>query len=230
MTTENTTTTTTSAAAAPPPPAATILGEPAAKPDASKTVAPDTTATKQDETKADANKTDTKAKEGEAKPDAAKDAAPTDLQLKLPDGVQADAALLDGFKATAKELGLDSAKAQKVLDLYVKAQTDAQQKWIAEVEGWRQQVKADPEVGGQNFEASNAKARRWIAKYGSPEMAEVFNSTGAGNHLSVFRAISRAGGDLAEDSVAGATGGGGKKLSAEEEKLRLSYPSMFPKE
>lgn len=221
------------------PPVNTILGTPEQKPattdgDAGTNTG---TATQDGSKKNEGEKKPETAPgtEGEKKPEATKDAAPpAEIVLKLPDGVQADPKLLDGFKAMWKEEGLEGAKAQKVLDFYVKAQNAAVQQadeaFVKQVEGWAQAVKTDKEVGGANFEPSLQSAKKFIAKFGGgPELTKVLNESGLGNHPDLFRVFARAGKALAEDSIAGSSTAV-PRLSSHEEKLRISYPSMFPKE
>jgi hypothetical protein len=54
---------------------------------------------------------------------------PVEVEFKVPEGVKPDDALIAQFKPIAKELGLKSEGAQKLVDLYaatVKAQGEAQ--------------------------------------------------------------------------------------------------------
>lgn len=138
---------------------------------------------------------------------APEEGTPAEVEVKLPDGVQADPELLKGFVATAKEIGIDSAKAQKVLDLYVAAQTQAQQKadadWAKQLQEWKDQVGADKELGGEGMKANLAAAKKAVARFGTPELAQVLDSSGLGNHPELVRLLARAGKALAEDSVAG---------------------------
>jgi hypothetical protein len=164
-------------------------------------------------------------------------AAPAELELKFADGVQVDKAFLDGFKPLAKDLGLDSPKAQKFADFLVGYQKSAGEQQAkaqtAAVEQLKQKytdaAKADKEYGGANFDASVALARKALVRFGTPELQKALADHGMENHPELIRWAVRVGKAIAEDSVAGtqttATGG---KPSAEEV-LKQTYPTMFPK-
>lgn len=162
----------------------------------------------------------------EAKPTA----APAALELKLPDGFTADEGLLTGFKGLAGEFGLDSAKAQKLIDLYVgtetarvKAQAEAFQTQVAE---WAKAVETDKELGGANLPQTKAFASQAVQRFGGAPLVEFLNNVGLGNHpvlVKTFAAIGRA---LADDSIAG---GVGASPAPQKDPLELLYPTMFQK-
>lgn len=154
--------------------------------------------------------------------------AAAELELKLPDGFKADDARVTAFKATAKELGLDSAKAQKLFDLYATQQAESLK--VAEAEGqklhqgWLDAQKGDAEIGGEKLPASINNARRAIAKYGTPELRAFLNDTGVGDHPELLRFVSRVGAAMREDSVGGTAAAAGSTNDAAT-KLRNLYPN-----
>jgi hypothetical protein len=154
--------------------------------------------------------------------------APADIDLKLPEGFAADEALQGDFKGAAKAAGLDSAKAQALFDVYAKAQATAEAKqaedFAKQRSDWVSAVKADPEIGGDNLQASVLAANRAVAKLGGPELHQLLNATGLGDHPLLVRAFARAGALLAEDSIAGTTGGG-PQGDAETARLKALYPN-----
>lgn len=160
-------------------------------------------------------------------------AAPADLEIKLPDGVKADEAMLSGFKQLAKESGLKGEVAQKVVDMYVAAQQAAEKKAVeayeTERQGWAKALETDKEFGGKDMAANKAIARKAVAKYGTPELRQLFEETGLGNHPELVRFFYRVGKADGEDTVTVAAGAAGGEQT-EEQKLRTRYPSMFPKE
>lgn len=169
----------------------------------------------------------------EVKPADAKAAVP--VALKLPEGVKPTAAF-EKFSAFAKESGLASDAAQKVVDFSLKleaeskAQAEADNK--AQLAEWESALKADKDIGGAKYEASVALAKKAIAKFGSPELAQVLDVSGMGSHPEVMRAFVRIGKALSEDSIAGATQGGAAAERTEEQFHRGLYPnspSLFPK-
>ncbi len=174
--------------------------------------------------------------EGEATPaEGAKTeepAAAADFDIKLPEGVVADAETLTNFKALAKEAGLKGEHAQKITDLYIgmvqkQAEADAAAA-DAETRAWGEALKTDKEFGGPAWDANKATAQRALDKFGSPELGALLTQSGLGNHPEVVRAFYRIGKALKEDSIAG-TGGGGRATPANSDEafLRGQYPTMF---
>jgi len=154
------------------------------------------------------------------------------IELKLPEGFAKDDPLLGRFTEVAKELGLDSAKAQKVFDLYAAAQAEAAKASQAAVEkeqrGWQEALKADKEFGGEKLSASADIARRAIKQYGDDALKELLHTTGLGDHPALVRFAYRAGLALKEDSVAGSNGAGSASASLSDEQFaRTLYPTMF---
>lgn len=156
-----------------------------------------------------------------------------EIELKLPEGFQPDEALVGKFKTTAKELGLDSAKAQKVFDLYAEAQDALIQQIVAghqaerqeEQQAWVKEIRADKEFGGEKFDASVRAARKVIEKFG-PELRPWLNESGLTNHPGLFRLLARIGFADTEDSSAGA-GGGGKGPAAPADPYKALAQKLY---
>lgn len=177
----------------------------------------------------DAGKTEGDKAGEKAKADAAK----ADLDLKLPEGWDSKDPLLGSFKATAKELGLDSPKAQKLFDLYAGAQKAANEKAAADLDaqfkGWKDAAKGDKEFGGKEFDGSLKAARKALASYGTPELAKFLDETGLGDHPELIRAFVRVGKAMAEDSVAGTKAAPANGAGDEAAFLKALYPNTkFP--
>lgn len=157
------------------------------------------------------------------------------IELKLPEGAEAKS--FEPFKALAKELGLDSPKAQKLLDLYSQ-QTAASQKAFVEQSNaqqkqWVDAVRADPELGAgkpETFTATVDVARRAIKTYGTPALAQLLEESGIGDHPEVVRFAARIGRALSEDTVAGTQSAQATQAQGQEQFLRQMYPTMFAKE
>ncbi len=204
-------------AAPPPATPTTLMGTP--PPDAKTTATPEAKPT---------GTSDTKPPEtipAEGKPAAP---VPVPVEVKWAEGLKVDAEQTKAFTSLAGEIGLDSAKAQKVADYYagvVKAQAakdstafDAQQaKWL-------DSIKADAELGGANLEANAALTYRAAKHFGGDAFVELLNRTGLGNHPVVFRtflAVSKA---MAEDRVGGTSKPAGP---AQADLYAALYPTMF---
>ena len=169
------------------------------------------------------------AAELKAKSDAevAARAKAADVELKMPEGYRADEAWLGKWKATAKEHGLDSAKAQKLFDLHVEAQLAADKAADAaaakEQEGWMATLKADEKLGGDKFDGSVATARKAMQKFASPELRKFLQETGLGDHPELVRFAHAVGKAMAEDSTAGTAGTGGNGKPSRVQQIRDFY-------
>jgi len=164
-----------------------------------------------------------------AEGDKEKKGAPEKYEFKAPDGVQLDEALVGEFTPIAKELNLDNAQAQKLVDLYTKTRAADTQKlydaWAQTHEKWSGEAKADKEIGGANFEANVAIAKKAINEPslgGGKALVEALNLTGAGNHPEVIRFFYRVGKLMSDDKFD--TGKG--QSNSSEDKAKALYPSM----
>jgi hypothetical protein len=156
-------------------------------------------------------------------------------EFTKPDGLEFDETALADYKAFAKEQDLTQEQAQKLLEFggeRIKAMTEAPYKAWSELQAkWTAEVKADPEVGGTNYDKSIAAAAAvFVPGEANPfvktqEEAEglkkAFDVTGAGNNPALVKFFVRLGGLLKEPgSLTGKPTVSGKRL---EDKM---YPTM----
>jgi hypothetical protein len=145
-------------------------------------------------------------KDGDGKKDGddPADKVPEDgkYDLKMPEGVEIDQALLDALGPEFKEFGLTTKQAQKLADKFVESQqAKAKQQaetWGKTVSGWAEEAKADEEIGGDKWSDTVKHATSAIDKYGTPALKEYLDSTGGGNHPEVIRLASKLGARIAE--------------------------------
>lgn len=144
----------------------------------------------------------------------------------LPEGMELDANVMEQAGPLFKELGLDQAGAQKAVDFYanlvqegVRSQTDQASQMRND---WVDQSKTDKEFGGDNFEQSISVAQTAINKFGTPELKQLLETTGVGNHPEVIRLMWNVGKLIQEDIPGGNAG------SPTEKKDRVSI--MYPTE
>lgn len=145
-------------------------------------------------------------------------ASGAELEVKLPEGVEVDAKMLEGFKGVAKEVGLDSEKASKLATWYAQ-QTAATEKAQVEAhakqgETWLAQLKSDPDFGGANFESSVADAKRAMARFGGDGLSADLEAFGLGNLPSLVRTMARIGKAIGEDSTGVQTAQSGRSGAA----------------
>lgn len=145
------------------------------------------------------------------KPEGADGEKAEAFTLKLPEGVEPDAKLLEGVTKWAQATGLKQEQAQQLADFYAQHQQEAlaaqQAALDAETQEWLGTIEKDPELGGQKKPETLAALNRVMAAHGSPELRALMDGSGLGNHPAVVRFLARIGRAMGEDSIAGSTGG-----------------------
>jgi hypothetical protein len=185
-----------------------------------------------DETKDAAAKAVQKAKDAvaaarkAAEETAAKNKAPEKYEdFKLPEGVTAIPEVMDKFKATAKEMNLTQAAAQKLVDLQAEAiakAAEASQKGFSDMQKeWREETL---KVLGTDKEAKLGLVSKAIDKIGTPELRQLLKDSGLGNNKEVILFLAKVGEMVSEDGFVDGKGKGGNKTDGE-----LFYPSMGSK-
>lgn len=124
---------------------------------------------------------------------------PESYDLKMPEGIELDKAAADEFTTIAKELKLDQAAAQKLADIAAKQSQRQVEAHAKLVESWVEQVKTDKDIGGDKLEENLGIARKALETFGTPELRDVLNASGLGNHPEVIKAFFKAGKAISED-------------------------------
>lgn len=151
-------------------------------------------------------------------------AAEVAYEFKAPDGVELDKDATTAFTAIAKDLKLAPDAAQKVVDIAVGMQQRAVEAHTKQVAEWADQVKADKELGGDKLPQTLATAQKAMA-LGPPELKQLLNDSGLGNHPAMVRFMHAVGKALSEDRFVPSTGGA---PSSPDDASRF-YPTMTPK-
>jgi hypothetical protein len=154
----------------------------------------------------------TKPKEGDDKgkeePKDPADIVPEDgkYDIKLSDGIELDAALLEKASPVMKEIGLTNAQATKLAGVLAetrKAEFDALNERHQKVTtDWQNEIKADKDFGGDNLDTSLNNANRVIATFGDDAFRRDLTEIGMGNHPGLFRLLVRVGNALSDDKPA----------------------------
>lgn len=154
---------------------------------------------------------------------------PSGLELKLPDGVEADPQMLDEFKAFAQEAKLDGQAAQKIVDIYAKAYQGSLQRqseaFQQQQQQWVKAIQDDKELGGANLKATQAITDRAMKAFSTPELIKHLDESGTTNHPEMVRLFHRIGKQMKEDAIAGTSaqqGGSGKPTEKEVARARYS--------
>lgn len=142
----------------------------------------------------------------------------------MPEGVELDSALLTEAAPLFKELGLTQDQAQKLVDFQAKqaqasseSQVDAFNQLMND---WQTKSKNDKEFGGDKFEENVGVARSAIDKFGTPELKQLLEEHGVGNHPEVIRFMVKVGKLTAEDVPGGLT----TATTKAQDRVSLLYP------
>lgn len=126
--------------------------------------------------------------------------APAEVEYKFdaPEGVELNQEDLGKFTEIAKELKLPADAAKKLVDLAAAREVARAEAFAKQVQDWGDQVKADKELGTPE---NLATAKKAIDTFGTPELRDLLNTTGMGNHPEVIRLALKIGRAISEDKI-----------------------------
>lgn len=151
-----------------------------------------------------APQTETKPSENTEEKPKTEEGAPEKYEFKPLEGRQLDPEFIKAYSETAKELNLPQEKAQKLLDKMGPVIEARQLEQINAVRSqWENSSKTDAEFGGAKLEENLGVARKALDQFGTPELRELLNASGIGNHPEVVRFFYRAGKALTSDNFVG---------------------------
>lgn len=137
--------------------------------------------------------------------------------IKLPENAALDDHTFSAFKTLAKELNLSPEAAQKLVDFEAdfggkeRQKNDDERQQI--LQGWADKTK---EMFGTRSEQEIACALQAVDAFGGPDLRELFELTGLGNHPVIVKTFNEIGKQISEDvSVNGKPAGGRDKTFAE---------------
>ena len=179
-----------------------------------------------DEAGADDEKTgDDEAAAAAAAAAAASDDQITYADFEMEEGLELDTDALALATPLFNELGLDQAGAQKLVSLQsdliqagAKKQLDA---FNDQVATWREDAKKDSEFGGDSFDENVKLAQSAVNKFGTPELKQLLEDYGVGNHPEIIRFMVKVGKLTAED----VPGNSGSATGAASDHVSILYPN-----
>lgn len=123
--------------------------------------------------------------------------------LKFPEGLTVDEDMSKSFLEVMNDAALSPAdRAQKLVDLQASLATkmaeETQKAWDTMQTEWQNQVRSDPEIGGDKLAPALGEIAKLVDKYGSSELRQVMDLTGAGNHPEVIKFLHKIAKDLGE--------------------------------
>jgi hypothetical protein len=145
---------------------------------------------------------------------------PEKYELTLAEKSPIPAARIEEIAAEAKAKGLSNEAAQELLAREEGAVLADRAREVAALEArkaeWINEVKNDPEMGGENANKTAELANRVIEKHASPKLKEIFNSTGMGNFPEFVRFCASVGKQFGEGEILPSGGGAAQELSHKE--------------
>lgn len=146
--------------------------------------------------------------------------------LTFAEGIQVDEPTRDEFLGIINNQELTpSARAQALVDLHTqhmqKASEAGSQAWNDMQDQWRSEVEQDAELGGQKLEPVLTGIGKVLEQYGSSELRQVLDLTGAGNNIHVIRFMNNVAKVLNEGQPVS-----GAPANVERSLAEKMYPSM----
>lgn len=142
-------------------------------------------------------------------------AVPEKYDFKLDEGSLLDAAYVEQFSQFAKEKKLTQDQAQEFLQREAQALNSFVQKQQQEFEKqqsqWVEQIKTDPEIGGDKFNQSIELAHRALKEFASDSFLKELETTGYGNHPELVRVFAKIGNLIKEDKMISPSAAGGTR-------------------
>ncbi len=136
-------------------------------------------------------------------PKAADPVVPETYDLKVPEGSLLDAKAVESFTSFAKAQRLSQDQAQALLDRDHAAIASQHEAFTQRQQAWVSELQADKSIGGEAFKESNVHVDRFLARFGTPELAKELEQTGTRHYPALFRALVSAGKELADDTLEG---------------------------
>jgi len=132
--------------------------------------------------------------------------APEKYEFNAPEGVSLDKGVIGDFEGIARELNLSQESAQKLIDTLgpklAASQSDQIKSTIAEAQAtWLDASKTDKEFGGDALNANLGAAKKALDAFGTPELKQLLNESGLGNHPEVIRTFVRIGKQISDDGI-----------------------------
>jgi hypothetical protein len=164
-----------------------------------------------------------------SKPAEQKPVVPETYDLKLPEGSPLKPADLEAVAAKAKELGLSQTQAQGLLEREGAAIAAFEKQQVKDYEtkvtSWATELQHDPVFGGAAFKENAELASRALKTYGDPDLIQILNETGLGNHPALNRTFLKIAKATAPDKLVIAAAETADTRSPEER----FYPNMHKK-
>lgn len=191
---------------------------------------PTTPTTTPSETPSDQNSNEQGAEsnsEGNESGEAAEFVPLTAEDLAIPEGFEVVDEIRDKFLDVINDREMSANdRANALIELQAETIRQASERiseaWTQQRKAWVEEVKADPEIGGDKLEPTMGKISKLLNEFGDPNLREqVFDITGAGDHPLMIKFLAKVADALSEGTPVSGDAGGDKLTLAER-----MYPSM----
>lgn len=147
--------------------------------------------------------------------------------FEIPEGMPVNQPMLDDFKKLAAGKKWDKATAQELVALKVKEVQDQTAAFFEQRKTWVNELKADPEFGGQSFDANIKTASMALRQFDNDGSAlKALQATGLDNNPAIVKLLHRVGTSVADDKIHTAKNANGKQEKPLGEAL---FGDMFEK-
>ena len=154
--------------------------------------------------------------------------AVTYTDFSAPEGVLMDQDIMTEFKAAGIDAGISQQQAQKLVDLGVKLQGNIEERIetqkAEQLNKWQEDARNDSEIGGDKLDENLSIAKKAVDMFASPELVEILNTSGMGNHPEMIRVFLNIGKKISEDGVFS----GGGSPNGDKTIAQRMYPGMNP--
>ena len=137
----------------------------------------------------------------EASPEAEIALVDDKFEFNVPENTEVDADVLKNFKDFAIEKGMSQDAAQSVLDYSLKTQADQKAAREEAVNKAIKDIKADPELGGSNYDKVQKAIGRVTMHYGGEDFKKIVFENGLNHDASFARFIKNLSDVLSEQPV-----------------------------
>lgn len=156
-------------------------------------------------------------------------AVPETYDLRIPEGmtgIESDEATVAEFSALASRMQLSQDEAQELYEFGAKKMGDGMEavklQIMARKDEWRKKSEQTPEII-QNLDA----AKNLVKRFGTPELDEFFEESGAGCHPEFLKFLCAVGDVFKQDTlVMPRQGGQGERSYSMLDKASALYPNM----
>jgi hypothetical protein len=149
---------------------------------------------------------------------------PEKYELKAPEKSPLTPEAIKRVEEYAKANKLTQDEAQRELirenDSVKRLQEGVNEAMKQQVDRWINEVKSDPEIGGENYTRTVQRAQLGVAKVGNAKLIDRLNKSGLGNDPELVRAFAKVGALFEDDKAVHA---GNPVSAAQPDVLKVMY-------